>query len=180
MRTAEGRAMDAWTDWIDCARFEGARELCARVRRSAAVLPQPASPREGEPYSRTLLARTAHGEVMLAAWREGARCAPHDHGGASGFVLVLAGSFRETRFEFDGEELRKRSERCVRAWEYSQAPEAAIHDLCAERGGITLHVYAPCIERMRVFDVEQRATLLVPGDRGAWVQPVAERAAWKV
>lgn len=118
---------------------------------------------------------------MLAAWRPGARSAPHDHGEAQGIVIVLAGTFVETRFEFDGGALAPRRNERHRAWDALTAPEGVIHQMGSEGIGFTLHVYAPCIDRMRVFDVARRSTLVVTGDSGAWVDDGAssERVAWE-
>jgi hypothetical protein len=67
-----------------------------------------------EPYERRVLLNSSSFEVMMATWRPGIRCAPHDHGGASGLVLLLSGSFierswelRDGRLELIGEEVLK-------------------------------------------------------------------------
>lgn len=114
---------------------------------------------------------------MLAAWRPGARSAPHDHGNSEGVVIVLAGNFSETRFEFDGESLRRRGSERYAAWDALVAPHGAIHQMSTDGGGYTLHVYAPCIDAMRVYDITRRSTLLVTGDSGAWVDDRSGAAA---
>ena len=58
-----------------------------------------------DPYSRRILLATADAEVMVARWRPGQRCAPHDHGGSSGSVIVLSGRFEEQRFRWQGRSL---------------------------------------------------------------------------
>ena len=50
---------------------------------------------------------------MLARWRPGHGCAPHDHGGAGGFVIPVEGTFLERRFSWDGAQLVV-AERAVR------------------------------------------------------------------
>ena len=49
------------------------------------------APNGDELYGRRVLAQTSRAEVVLAKWSSGATSAPHDHGEAKGFVLVLAG-----------------------------------------------------------------------------------------
>lgn len=170
----------ALRDWIEMVRARDATSLARCVKRRAPDLPRPAPPAEGAPYARTLLARASDGEVMLAAWRPGARSAPHDHGDAEGVVVVLAGAFDETRFDFAEGSLRRDSERRYRAWDTLAAPRGIIHQMGTESGGYTLHVYAPCIQGMRLYDVARRATLLVTGDTGAWLdeRSGAEAVAW--
>jgi quercetin dioxygenase-like cupin family protein len=124
---------------------------------------------DDQPYGRAVLHQTPLGEVMLATWRKGARSAPHDHGKARGFVLMLEGRFCETVHEFDGTDLRATQEREVAAGDVLHAPAGLIHDLAAKTRGLSLHVYLPGIDAMRVYDRRARATLLVAGRCGAWI-----------
>src|ERR1043165_7967198 len=81
-------------------------DLLARVTGvRTALAAMAADPNDGEPYSRTILRVDDEVEIMLARWRPGQRCAPHDHGGAGGFVIVLQGRFEERRFDWDGPRL---------------------------------------------------------------------------
>ena len=38
---------------------------------------------------------------MLARWRPGHSCAPHDHGGAGGHVIPVEGTSPRERFSWD-------------------------------------------------------------------------------
>jgi hypothetical protein len=38
-----------------------------------------------------------------------------------------------------------------------------------DAAGVTLHVYLPAIDRMRVYDLVQRCTFLVDDGAGAWI-----------
>jgi predicted metal-dependent enzyme (double-stranded beta helix superfamily) len=172
-----------WSDLLDLVRYdrEGlflARAVC-HAAELAAVRPVCAA---GQPYGRLLLHHTGFGEVMLAGWRPGARSAPHDHGGARGLVVVLAGSFTETTYQFDGSGLRATAECDHSVGDLLRAPPGLIHDLCAADGGLTLHAYVPRIEAMRVYDTRERTTLLVTGDSGAWIprgpEGLVERRPW--
>jgi hypothetical protein len=69
-------------------------ELLARVARARSTLAAVAQlPNDGEPYSRSILRVDDEVEIMLARWRPGHGCAPHDHGGAGGFVIPVKGAF---------------------------------------------------------------------------------------
>jgi predicted metal-dependent enzyme (double-stranded beta helix superfamily) len=130
------------------------------------ALPAPA----GQPYSRHALHFTDSLEIMVARWSPGAACAPHDHGGSAGFVVVLSGSLTETDYTWRGGDL-------VAADSVVRLPGSArgfgpdvIHAMRAEAGGaVTLHVYSPQPERMFVYDLDRREVLDLVGDFGAWI-----------
>lgn len=129
-------------------------------------------PADGVPYSRHVLLRGEHAEVMVARWRPSTPCAPHDHGGASGAVTVLAGRFEEVRYAWDGDRLVPGAPAVRREAEvYTFGPEA-IHAMGAgTEGGLTLHVYAPPPASMQVFDLDREEVLHLRGDYGAWIPP---------
>jgi ubiquinone/menaquinone biosynthesis C-methylase UbiE len=145
-------------------------ELLDRVVQAGPMLSEAAkSPNEGEPYSRSILRTDDTVEIMLARWRPGHGCAPHDHGGAGGFVIPVEGSFVERRFSWDGPQL-------VVA-EHATRPEGIpisidpddIHDMTAGARGLTLHFYSPPASSMRVFDMERAEALELVGNYGAWI-----------
>lgn len=125
--------------------------------------------REHEPYGRSLLHRDARGEIMLAGWQTGTRCAPHDHGDARGIVVVVSGTFVETRFRHTGGHLRAVGHSTGKAGAAVPVTHGLIHDMECIAAGATLHVYLPPITTMRVYDRTTRSTLLVGDDTGAWV-----------
>ncbi|AMD55634.1 hypothetical protein ATO49_22485 [Mycolicibacterium fortuitum subsp. fortuitum DSM 46621 = ATCC 6841 = JCM 6387] len=94
-----------------------------------------ADPNDGEPYSRTIL-RVDEVEIMLARWRPGQRCAPHDHGGAGGFVIVLQGGFEERRFDWDGPRLTVTTSTEHHTGEVTSITSDVIHDMAGLDGGI--------------------------------------------
>ncbi len=134
------------------------------------------------PYRRTILHRGRRCEVLLATWGEGGRCAPHDHGHARGFVLLLRGRFVERTWARCGSGLEVTQTRIFRAPARLPVDEASIHDMQASEGGLSLHVYRPSIRAMRVFDVTHRETLVVTDDCGAWIPSeaaqIVSRQAW--
>ena len=121
------------------------------------------------PYSRTILHRSQRCEVLLATWGDGARCAPHDHGCARGFVLLLRGRFVERTWARRGPQLVVTQTRIFQAPARLPVDSGSIHDMQATEGGRSLHVYRPSIRAMRVFDVTRRETLVVSDDCGAWI-----------
>jgi hypothetical protein len=172
-----------WNALLDLVRHDREGLFLAHAACHAGELTarRPVCP-AGQPYGRVLLHQTGFGEVLLASWRPGARSAPHDHGQARGLVAVLEGSFTETTYQFDGSGLRATAERDHSIGDLLRAPPGLIHDLEAADGGLTLHVYVPRIEAMRVYDASERTTLLVTGDSGAWIPRgdgfVVERRRW--
>jgi len=145
-------------------------ELLARVTQARPLLSGVAKlPNDGEPYSRSILRVDDEVEIMLARWRPGHGCAPHDHGGAGGFVIPIEGAFVERRFSWDGPQLV--------VTEQFTRPEGApiritaedIHDMTAEARGLTLHFYSPPASSMRVFDLERAEALELVGNYGAWI-----------
>lgn len=126
-------------------------------------------PNDGEPYSRSILRVDDRVEIMLARWRPGHRCAPHDHGGSSGIVIPVTGRFHERRFDWAGTQLAATEETTRQPAAAITISPDVIHDMAAETDGITLHLYSPPPAGMRVFDMEYREALELVGDYGAWI-----------
>lgn len=111
---------------------------------------------------------------MLAGWRAGASSAPHDHGRAQGLVVVLQGRFIERAYAFGPPPLAVASERELAPGDWTRVSLGTVHDMRSCEVGLTLHLYAPGIEEMRVFDPLGRVTFRVAGSSGAWVPRVPE------
>ncbi|MFV8245286.1 methyltransferase domain-containing protein [Mycolicibacterium peregrinum] len=126
-------------------------------------------PNDGEPYSRTILRVDDEVEIMLARWRPGQRCAPHDHGGAGGFVIVLQGRFEERRFDWDGPRLSVISSTEHHTGAVTSITSDVIHDMAGLDDGLTLHFYSPPAASMRVFDLDRSEMLKLVGNYGAWI-----------
>ncbi|MEW2478852.1 methyltransferase domain-containing protein [Mycobacterium sp. NPDC049093] len=139
----------------------------ADVRPALAAMA--AVPNDGEPYSRTILRVDDAVEIMLARWRPGRRCAPHDHGGAGGFVIVLQGRFEERRFDWDGPRLSVVSSTEHHTGDVTSITRDVIHDMAGLDGGLTLHFYSPPATSMRVFDLDRSEMLELVGNYGAWI-----------
>jgi predicted metal-dependent enzyme (double-stranded beta helix superfamily) len=159
-------------DWTSLVSEKAVAEAIAHAKQPVA----------GEPYSRTILHREPGSELLLAAWAEGARCAPHDHGHALGVVHLLRGRFLERTWTRRGRDLVVTSSRSLDAPAQLEVDDGSIHDMEASAGGISLHVYRPCIRHMRVYDVIRRETLIVSDDCGAWIpletRQIISREVW--
>lgn len=143
----------------------------AELGWSEALLDQLA-PRLGSettPYVRHVLGATAEWEVMVARWRPGVPCLPHDHGAARGWVVFARGTFAETHWTAHPHGYQTSGERIHQAPAVSRVTAGAFHHCeCAEEG-LSLHIYTPAIAGMQVLDVPARRTLRLADHCGAWL-----------
>lgn len=147
-------------------------QLLTRAAAARAALSALAGdPRDGEPYSRSILRVDDQVEIMLARWRPGHGCAPHDHGGAGGFVIAVEGAFDERRFGWEGTRLAVTEQLARQQGAAIQISPEVIHDMSAPSGGLSLHLYSPPPASMRVFDMERAEVLELVGNYGAWIPP---------
>lgn len=164
-------------EFLDRLLADPERRLDAmKIPRRELLDARPAPP-DQRPYARRLLHSDEDVEVLLMTWNCGVRCAPHDHDEAvRGRVVVLRGGFEERQFEFVEGELEVTAVRRPVVGACIGISERCIHDMVAREGDppVTLHVYWPRIERMRVFDREGRRTFVVGEGAGAWLPPDEE------
>lgn len=126
------------------------------------------APSPGTPYGRCILHASSAGEVLLLQWASGVPTAPHDHGGASGWVRVLQGHLEEQRYARQGQSLRALGWRGVSLGNVSQIGAQDIHAMRAVGPALSLHVYQPLPPRgMRLFPAQGSAVQVGPGC-GAW------------
>ncbi|OBK23213.1 hypothetical protein A5634_05915 [Mycobacterium asiaticum] len=145
-------------------------ELLARAAAAQPLLAGLASdPADGEPYSRSILRVDDQVEIMLARWRPGHSCAPHDHGGSGGFVVAVEGSFHERRFGWDESRLVVDEAAIHEQGTAIHISPEVIHDMAAETAGLSLHLYSPPPTSMRVFDLQRAEALELVGNYGAWI-----------
>ncbi len=134
------------------------------------------------PYSRNVLHSDEQCEVMIARWNPDFACAPHDHGASAGYVFYLEGDFQEIHYDWKSNKLVPTREVLHAQGSYTQVGSDDIHSCMATRPGLTLHVYFPCIEAMRVYDLENERTLLLASDCGAWIphdpRDIKEETQW--
>jgi cysteine dioxygenase len=128
-------------------------------------------PDPSRPYGRRVLIQSEVLESMLATWTPGDHCAPHDHGGSSGGVLVVRGTALHRRYRVaDGRLEQVLEERLPQGSVITCGPNI-LHSM-GDGGGedslVTLHLYTDPIDHMVVYDLENQRTLVVDGGCGAW------------
>ena len=130
------------------------------------------APKPGAPYGRRTLFASNAGEVLLLQWAPGLATAPHDHGGASGWVRVLVGRLEEQRYLWRDGRLTPGgwfaratgSLSCVGPSDIHAMRQPAL-DLVPT---LSLHVYQPLPPRgMRLYPEHGTALEVGPGC-GAW------------
>jgi len=125
---------------------------------------------EGErPYARRILYHGSEGEVLVMGWGDNRFCAPHDHGEAQGIVVLLRGCGTEVAWLADRKGIRAEGVTRYRAPAVLGVDVGDVHSMTTQGNAVTLHLYTPSIDGMRVFDVPGRRTLLVAASCGAWV-----------
>lgn len=136
-----------------------------------------------EPYGRQVLYRSPEIEVMLAAWSYQFASSPHNHGFSKGLIWFVKGDFHEQQFEFKSGILKETGEiTFFREGEVASVVSNDIHSCKPFTEGISLHIYSPAIENMKVWDIEKKEILTVADECGAWVPAndnlVIKRAKW--
>lgn len=127
------------------------------------------SPLEGFPYGRNVILSTEDCEIMLASWAPNIPCSPHNHGHSKGWVFYLKGEFRETIYDWVSGELSAVAEEIHMENTHTSVAGNITHSCMAIKDGLSLHVYFPRIESMKVHDLPKRRTLVVSDDCGAWI-----------
>jgi cysteine dioxygenase len=124
------------------------------------------------PYGRNVFLDAPGFEAMIATWSRAYPCAPHDHGGSIGVVRVLRGAATHRTYALADGELRVTDERRVLRGQVIACAPDVVHsmvDAADPEPLVTLHLYAAPIDRMVVYDMAARRTLVVHGQCGAWV-----------
>ncbi|TDQ39800.1 cysteine dioxygenase [Aureibacillus halotolerans] len=138
---------------------------------TAEVLPYATAP-EGHPYGRRILYCSATVEVMLMHWSPTQACAPHDHGDSLGWIYIVNGQSQHTLFTSEPGILPKILKVKVEdTGDYLFAPRKKVHQMASASKNaplLTLHVYAPPIKNMKVYDLKKCAVCTVAAECGAW------------
>ena len=122
-----------------------------------------------QPYSRTILYASSEIEMMIARWGKDAHCAPHDHGKANSLIYILSGQAQHRLYQIkDGllqmvHQEQKLTGECIRCAPFQ------VHSMGPQNTLLTLHIYAPSIEDMYVYHIQDRLTFRVRGSCGAWL-----------
>lgn len=144
-------------------------------RQALLQLAPPMAPHQ--PYNRLILGQNADCEVMLARWTPTVRCAPHDHGEASGWVWFLRGTFAETAWTRQSGHWLAGTPIVHAEGATTAVRRALIHDCACDGDGVSLHVYQPAIRGMQVLDVAGQRTVTVADHCGAWLP--AQESDWQ-
>ncbi|MFC0526049.1 cysteine dioxygenase family protein [Pontibacillus salicampi] len=125
---------------------------------------------QGKPYYRTLLYQDEQVELLVMNWSQ-LECAPHDHGESYGWVQVVDGASLHTVYEVKDNKLPEELfEERQEKGNLFFAPKKGVHKM-KDAGGtglMTLHLYAPPISGMIVYDLNVCAACIVSDDCGAW------------
>lgn len=118
-------------------------------------------------------------EVMLARWKSGEECWPHDHGGSSGVVFILQGEARINEYIFSGGELRydpSVTEKHLKTGDYGLVDKTTIHSMrsVGHEELVSLHVYLPEPEHIWIYDMKGLQRMLI--NRGGAFTPRDEAA----
>lgn len=114
------------------------------------------SPKSDLPYGRNILHSEMDCEIMLASWNANIPCSPHNHGHSEGWVFYLKGDFKETIYEWVSGELSPIGEEFHQENSHTCVNDNLTHSCMATREGLSLHIYFPRIESMRVYDITNR------------------------
>ena len=120
-------------------------------------------------YTRNLVARFEHFDVIVLCWSPGQRTPIHDHDDQLGWVRVLRGTLEETTYEIQllasaaGEPIVDQRVTCHRTLPASEGTVTvdevrAVHRLASgAEQSVSLHVYSKPHDVCRVYDEETGA-----------------------
>ncbi|WP_367136070.1 cysteine dioxygenase family protein [Saccharothrix sp. HUAS TT1] len=123
------------------------------------------------PYGRKPLFSNGVVEAIVMNWAADRECAPHDHGRSFGWIQVVSGTIDHRLYTLDQDDIPTPfAERVENTGSFMFAPRGAVHSMGNRNGDVTvtLHVYAPPIAGMVVYDLEKCAACVVADDCGAW------------
>ncbi|TSB47317.1 cysteine dioxygenase [Alkalicoccobacillus porphyridii] len=123
-----------------------------------------------KPYYRRLLFQNEEVELLVMNWSQ-LSCSPHDHGDSQGWIQVISGSTINTIYSCKHGELPEALfSRKEQNGSIFYAPKAGIHRMKANGGHdlVTLHLYSPPIQNMKVYDLKACAACIVSDECGAW------------
>ena len=126
----------------------------------------------GKPYGRNKLVNNGRIEIVFLTWGPGQICDVHDHGESCGMVKVVKGNISNIIYSPDtetGEPIHQQEEYVVDDV-FIEVPKDSWHQMKNNLDDFTytLHVYAPPVEDMQVFDREKKQLITVDEECGAW------------
>ncbi|MBL8862285.1 MAG: cysteine dioxygenase family protein [Planctomycetes bacterium] len=117
-------------------------------------------------YTRNLVARTEHYELLVLCWQPGVESPIHDHAGQHCWMAVLEGRIEEVHYAWPEPDargaMRARGSRVFEAGQVAYIDDGiALHLVRPADGrlGVSLHLYARPIERCLAYDAATGAVL---------------------
>jgi cysteine dioxygenase len=119
-----------------------------------------------EEYARNLVLRTPHFELLVLCWRPGQRSTIHDHGGSLNAIRVHSGELTSRVYRpavgaapNEGPVELVSEERVGPGQPLVGVDRGGVHQLAdtSDAPLITVHVYAPPLRELTVFDTESAA-----------------------
>jgi cysteine dioxygenase len=125
-----------------------------------------------KPYGRNIIANNGKIEIVFLSWGPDQICDVHDHGESCGIVKVIKGNISNIIYSPDrvsGEPIHQQEEYIVDDV-FLEVPKNSWHQMKnnLQEFTYTLHVYAPPILDMQVFDKERKQLITVDEECGAW------------
>jgi cysteine dioxygenase len=149
----------------------GLRELLTSLVFDPDDLEEVAGPAGLFPYGRKVICSTPTTELLVMNWAPRHECAPHDHGSSYGWIQIVDGTARHRLYTLDQHDVpTPYLQRTEHAGQLYFAPRGQIHQMGNPGEGrlLTLHLYAPPISGMHVYDLERCRVCVVSDDCGAW------------
>jgi cysteine dioxygenase len=121
-------------------------------------------------YSRHLVIKNDHVEMLVLCWKPGQRTPIHDHNGSHGAVFVHEGIMWETTFDYDTETgLAYKAHRELRTGGLTGSEVPDIHQLgnpdVSGQDLITIHIYAPPLGVLKTYKLgSSTIDLYTPAD----------------
>jgi hypothetical protein len=92
-------------------------------------------------------------------------------------VLIVAGVFHEVCYQLGDAQLVPMRTRELAPGSVLSVEPGVLHAMFPRGPGLTLHIYAPGISGMRVFDAARGVPIVVSDDHGAWLPRESRRAS---
>lgn len=125
-----------------------------------------------KPYGRNIIFNNGKVEVVFLTWGPDQICDVHDHGESCGLVKVVKGNISNIIYSQDKEtgEPKHQQEEYVVDDVFIEVPKDSWHQMKNNLDVFTytLHVYAPPVEDMQVFNQDEKQLITVNDDCGAW------------
>lgn len=125
-------------------------------------------PSNGKPYGRKLVYQSSVLEALVMLWSNDQDSLPHNHGASAGWMYVFCGTAKSCIYRFEGNRHVRDTEDILPVGEIAFVPQEIVHSMgnYNKERLITVHLYAPPITRMKVFDAD--VAYIVSNDCGAW------------